>query len=99
MILAFSRHAPPLGRRKVLAAGLALACPAIAQPRFPERPIRMIVPWAPGGPTDGQMRALCEAAGRRLGQPVLVENRPGAAGTLGALHMAREARADGYTIG
>ena len=71
----------------------------MAQPRFPERPIRMIVSWAPGGPTDGQMRALCEAAGRRLGQPVLVENRPGAAGTLGALHMAREARADGYTIG
>ena len=99
MILEISRNTAPLGRRKLLAAGLVLACPAMAQPRFPERPIRMIVPWAPGGPTDGQMRALCEAAGRRLGQPVLVENRPGAAGTLGALHMAREARADGYTIG
>jgi tripartite-type tricarboxylate transporter receptor subunit TctC len=82
-----------------LGAGLALSCPALGQPRFPERPIRMIVPWAPGGPTDAQMRALCEAAGRRLGQPVLVENRPGAAGTLGALHMAREARPDGYTLG
>jgi tripartite-type tricarboxylate transporter receptor subunit TctC len=72
---------------------------ARAGTRFPERPIRMIVPWAPGGPTDAQMRALCEAAARRLGQPVLVENRPGAGGTLGALHLAREARPDGYTLG
>lgn len=89
------------GRRALLAAGAALAMPAIARanPRFPERPIRMIVPWAPGGPTDAQMRALCEAAARRLGQPVLVENRPGAGGTLGALHLAREARPDGYTLG
>lgn len=89
------------GRRAFLGAGAALAVPSIvsARTRFPERPIRMIVPWSPGGPTDGQMRALCEAAGRRLGQPVVVENRPGAAGTLGALHMAREARPDGYTLG
>jgi tripartite-type tricarboxylate transporter receptor subunit TctC len=89
------------GRRALLGAGAALSLPSVvrARTRFPERAIRMIVPWAPGGPTDGQMRALCEAAGRRLGQPVVVENRPGAAGTLGALHMAREARPDGYTLG
>jgi tripartite-type tricarboxylate transporter receptor subunit TctC len=75
-----------------------LATPGLAQPQFPNAPIRMLVPWGAGGTTDVQMRALCEAAGRRLGQPVVVENRAGAGGVLGAQAML-SARPDGYTIG
>jgi tripartite-type tricarboxylate transporter receptor subunit TctC len=88
-----------LGRRTLLAtAGAAsLARPALAQPRYPDRPIRVLVPWTPGGATDIQMRAVCEAASRHLGQPVVVENRPGASGTLGALAV-KDAKPDGYTL-
>jgi tripartite-type tricarboxylate transporter receptor subunit TctC len=88
-----------LGRRALMAgmAG-ALAAPALAQARFPDRPLRMMVPWTPGGATDIQMRALCEQAARRLGQPIIVENKPGAGGSLAAQFLAREARADGYTL-
>jgi tripartite-type tricarboxylate transporter receptor subunit TctC len=88
-----------LGRRALMAgmAG-ALATPALAQARFPDRPLRMMVPWTPGGATDIQMRALCEQAARRLGQPIIVENKPGAGGSLAAQFLAREARADGYTL-
>lgn len=84
------------GRRALLS--LALATPALAQ-RFPERPIRIILPWTPGGATDIQVRSLADIAGRILGQSVIVENKPGASGTLGAQHLAREARPDGYTLG
>lgn len=89
-----------LSRRAALLAGLApLAAPAFAQGRFPERPIRMIVPWAPGGSSDSQLRSLAEQAARHFGQPVVVENRSGAGGTLHANLLAREARPDGHTIG
>jgi tripartite-type tricarboxylate transporter receptor subunit TctC len=90
----------PVSRRAVLAVPLAaatLASPALAQPAFPSRPIRMLVPWAPGGTTDVQMRGFCEAASRRLGQPVVVENRPGAGGVLGAQALLTAAP-DGYTL-
>ncbi|MBR0654406.1 tripartite tricarboxylate transporter substrate binding protein [Plastoroseomonas arctica] len=91
---------PGLGRRAALALGAAaLAMPAIAQPRFPERPIRLIVPWPPGGSADSQLRGVAEICSRKLGQPMLVDNRSGAGGTLHALHLAREARPDGYTVG
>ncbi|MBP0462778.1 tripartite tricarboxylate transporter substrate binding protein [Roseomonas sp. PWR1] len=87
-------------RRLLLAGASALLVrPSLAQGRYPDRAIRVLVPWTPGGATDIQMRSLCEQAARRLGQPVIVENKPGASGTLGALHMAREARPDGYTLG
>jgi len=88
-----------LGRRALMTgmAG-ALATPALAQARFPDRPLRMMVPWTPGGATDIQMRALCEQAAKRLGQPIIVENKPGAGGSLAAQFLAREARADGYTL-
>lgn len=88
-------------RRALLAlpAGL-LAAPAVAQPAWrPDRPIRMIIPWPPGGSSDAQMRAMVEHVTRALGQPVVVENRGGAGGTLHAVHLAREARPDGHTIG
>src|SRR4051812_42376605 len=78
--------------------GAALALPAIAQGRFPDRPIRLIVPWPPGGSADAQLRSLAEIAGRSLGQQVVVENRAGASGTMGALHLTTQARPDGYTL-
>jgi tripartite-type tricarboxylate transporter receptor subunit TctC len=96
-------HSKGPGRRAVLgaAAGLAtaaLARPGLAQERFPSKPIRMFVPFAPGGTTDVQMRALCDAASRRFGQPVVVENRSGAGGILGAQGLVGGTRPDGYTL-
>jgi tripartite-type tricarboxylate transporter receptor subunit TctC len=87
-------------RRTLLAAGgTLLAAPTVAQSGFPNRPIRLIVPWPPGGSTDGQLRSLAELATRHLGQPVVVENRSGVSGTMAAQLMAGEARGDGYIVG
>jgi len=84
-------------RRLALGAVVfALAAGAAAQ-QFPTKPVTLIVPWPPGGGTDIVMRALAEATAKHLGQPIVVENRPGAGGTLGAVAMLN-ARADGYTI-
>ena len=87
------RHAIALAAGTLAAPGLALG-----QPRFPDRPIRLIIPWPPGGSADAQLRSLAEIAGRSLGQTIVVENRPGASGTMGALAMKTQARPDGYTI-
>lgn len=89
-------------RRHLLLA--SLAAPAIARAQtsssgaWPDRPIRFVVPFPPGGSTDVLSRVLCEALAARLGQPVIVENRAGAAGNVGVEAIAR-ARPDGYTIG
>jgi tripartite-type tricarboxylate transporter receptor subunit TctC len=95
-------HQPPhphLGRRAVLglAAGL-LARPALAQGRFPNRPIRFLIPWPPGGSLDALHRAMFEVVAKDLGQPVLIENRPGARGTQAATFLVNQARPDGYTL-
>jgi tripartite-type tricarboxylate transporter receptor subunit TctC len=90
-----------LNRRTVLACGAAtlLAPFGIARAQaFPSRPITMIVPWPAGGSTDRHLRTLAEIAGKHLGQNVLVDNKPGAGGTLGPSTMALTARPDGYTI-
>lgn len=87
-------------RRVLLAAGgTLLAAPAVAQSGFPNRPIRLIVPWPPGGSTDGQLRSLADLATRHLGQPVIIENRSGVSGTMAAQIMAAEQRGDGYLVG
>src|SRR5215468_12298632 len=65
---------------------------------FPARPVTLIVPWPPGGPTDVAMRALAAATEKHLGQSIVIENRPGAAGTIGPANMAANARPDGYTV-
>ena len=80
------------------AGGLAVsgAFPAKAQ-SFPSRPIALYCAFPAGGPTDQVFRAFGEAASKTLGQPVVVENKPGAGGTLAALAM-RNARPDGYTL-
>jgi len=90
------------GRRAVLwmAAAAALAAPmqaALAQ-AYPNKPITLIVPWPAGGSTDRHLRALAEIAGKHLGQNVIVQNQPGAGGTLGPGTMALTAKPDGYTI-
>lgn len=87
-------------RRRALfgAAGAALAGPALAQGAWPNRPIRMIVPFPPGGGTDFVSRIAAQRLSEALGQPVVVENRPGAGGTIGANAVA-QAAPDGYTIG
>jgi len=65
---------------------------------FPDRPIVLIVPWAPGGTTDRHLRLLAEIVGRELGQPMIVQNQPGASGTLAPGNMAVNAKPDGYTL-
>ncbi|HJQ58076.1 MAG TPA: tripartite tricarboxylate transporter substrate binding protein [Vineibacter sp.] len=68
-----------------------------AQGRFPDRPIRLIVPWTAGGPADGGFRILAASVSKKLGQPVVVENKPGASGVLGAIAL-QEAKPDGHAI-
>ncbi|MCU0886591.1 MAG: tripartite tricarboxylate transporter substrate-binding protein [Rubritepida sp.] len=85
----------PLGRRAAL--GL-LAAPALAAAQgFPARPIRLVVPYPPGGGADTTARLLAEPMGAFLGQPVVVENRAGAGGSIGAGVVA-QAPADGHTL-
>ena len=88
-----------LNRRHLLAAGaaLTLARPARAQAPFPSRPIRFVVPFAAGGGSDIVARLLVEELAPRLGQPLVVENRPGQAASLGAAFVAGQPP-DGYTI-
>ncbi len=90
-------------RRRTLATLGAAALTLLAQPArsnasaYPDRPIRLIVPWAPGTPADVSGRILVEPMAATLGQPFEVENRPGASGTIG-LAEALRLPADGYTV-
>ena len=92
-----------VARRKFLhlAAGAA-ASPAVSRfawaQNYPARPVALIVPWPAGGTTDVGLRALATATEKHLGQPIVIENRAGAAGTLGPAQMAANAKPDGYTV-
>jgi tripartite-type tricarboxylate transporter receptor subunit TctC len=91
-----------LSRRTLLAASLAGSVPACplsvhAQPDWPNKPLRFLVGFAAGGPTDGFARLLAKKLGDQLGQPVVVENRVGANANVAAEAVAR-APADGYTF-
>ncbi|MBN9424945.1 MAG: tripartite tricarboxylate transporter substrate binding protein [Burkholderiales bacterium] len=87
-------------RRHLLQAlglgALAHTLPALADD-FPSRPITLVSPWAPGGTNDLLCRLLAREAGRQLGQPMVVENKPGAGGVVGTTGVAR-AKPDGYTL-
>ncbi len=89
-------------KRRTLLTSLAVTplvpSPANAQAEWrPDRPLRLVVPFAPGGSTDTTARLVAEAIGGPLGQPVVVENRSGAGATIGADYVARSAP-DGYTL-
>ncbi|MGK7868177.1 Bug family tripartite tricarboxylate transporter substrate binding protein [Falsiroseomonas sp. E2-1-a20] len=86
------RHLPLLAAFAACSAGTALA-----QPAWPSRPIRIIVTFPPGGSSDIVARVLAEVLSQRLPQRVLVENKPGAGGTLGAIYTTQQP-ADGYTL-
>jgi tripartite-type tricarboxylate transporter receptor subunit TctC len=85
-------------RRTLLCATLALASScALAQGHYPAKPITMIVPFPPGGVADTVARPVAEALSRDLGQPVVIENKPGAGGGIG-MGFVSKAPADGYTV-
>lgn len=80
-----------------LLSGLAFAMPAVAQDKYPSKPVKIVVPYAPGGATDITSRLFGEQLKNILGQQFVVENKAGAFGILGIEEMAR-ARPDGYTL-
>ncbi|WP_338500687.1 tripartite tricarboxylate transporter substrate binding protein [Delftia tsuruhatensis] len=98
-------------KRQALAKGMALGAIGVAAiaslcgaaqantdtGAWPDRPIRLVVPFPPGGPTDGAARVYAEALARQLGQPVVIENKPGASGAVAAGQF-RTAAPDGYTL-
>ena len=81
-------------------AALALCAlvPAAFAQNYPSRPITLIVPWPAGGSTDTHLRKVAELASKHLGQPIVVENKPGFGGMLGPSQMAKSAAPDGYTL-
>ena len=81
----------------IAAATLAACCACASAQSYPSRPIRMIIPFPPGGPTDIFGRMVAQRLGETLGQQVIADNRPGAGGNLG-VELAAKAAPDGYTI-
>jgi tripartite-type tricarboxylate transporter receptor subunit TctC len=84
--------------RKLPLAVALVACVGVAHAQnYPNRPIRFIVPWPPGGGVDTAARIFAQPLSERLGQPVVIENKPGAAGNIGSVVAAQE-KPDGYTL-
>jgi tripartite-type tricarboxylate transporter receptor subunit TctC len=83
--------------RLIFVAAAVLALPATALAEYPDRPVTIVVPFAPGGANDVVVRAIQQPLAEELGQPIVVENRGGAGGSLGTGYAARQ-KADGYTV-
>jgi len=83
--------------KKLTAVALLALTASTAMAQYPDKPITYVVPYTPGGTNDNIARIIARHLGERLGQPIVVENKPGAAGTVGAAYVAH-ATADGYTL-
>jgi len=83
--------------RAALALAVALASAAVHSQEYPTRPVRVVVPFSPGGAVDGPMRVIAQELSKRLGQQVFIENKPGAGATIGS-EMVAKAAPDGYTL-
>jgi tripartite-type tricarboxylate transporter receptor subunit TctC len=88
----------PMKRALPLAAAMVAFAGAAQAQQFPNRPVTLVVPWPAGGGTDIGMRALATATEKYLGQKIVIENKPGASGTIGPANMAATAAPDGYTV-
>ena len=86
-----------MNRRSFAVSATALCVPAWAQSGFPEHPIKVVIPNAPGSSVDTIGRAVCIEIGKSLSQPLVMDNRAGAAGALG-VEVARTSLPDGYTL-
>ena len=85
-----------VARRAILALA-ALAFAGVAHAQYPDKPIRLVVPFPPGGGADNLARAIVPKAAQILGQPIVIDNKPGAGGNIGSAEVARAAP-DGYTL-
>ena len=81
----------------ILALGTGVSAPTLAQDSYPSKPLKVVVPFPAGGATDILTRAITEKLAAKLGQPVVIENKPGAGANIGAAYVAKAAP-DGYTI-
>src|SRR6266540_5168400 len=81
----------------VVASTLAVAGNALAQGAYPDRPVRILVPFPPGGPADALARIVGDKLAQSLGQPFVIENKPGAGGNIG-MEQGAKAAPDGYTL-
>src|SRR3954471_10515138 len=81
----------------LIAASISCVAAVVAAADYPTKPVRMIVPWPPGGGTDVFARLIGQKLSERLGYTVIVDNRPGAAGNIGA-ELVAKSTPDGYTI-
>lgn len=91
------RHLHFAGRALLAACALSAAAAALAQAPYPNKPVKVIVPYPPGGAVDVVTRKMAQALSEQTGQSFIVDNRPGATGTIGASAVAR-AEPDGYTL-
>ncbi len=87
-----------IARRTLLLSALAAPGLAQAQADFPSRTMRLVIPWPPGASADAFLRVMAEQTGRRLGQTMVADNKPGANATLSAVAL-KDAKPDGYTLG
>jgi tripartite-type tricarboxylate transporter receptor subunit TctC len=92
-----NRHIHFAGRALLAACALSVAAAAVAQAPYPSKPVKIIVPYPPGGAVDVVTRKMAQALSEQTGQSFIVDNRPGATGTIGASAVAR-AEPDGYTL-